>query len=85
MVQGPAGQHKVRVRPEAPRRRGAGAPFGQRREARGPAQRLGAPRPTLDKVHRELLAEPRFAGCQHFAFKEYKDALRSTRTFGAIQ
>ena len=23
---------------------------------------------------RELLADPRLAGCQHFAFKEYKDA-----------
>ena len=26
------------------------------------------------KVLRELLADPRLAGCQHFAFKEYKDA-----------
>ena len=26
------------------------------------------------KVSRELLADPRLAGCQHFAFKEYKDA-----------
>ena len=28
------------------------------------------------KVLRELLADPRLAGCQHFAFKEYKDARR---------
>ena len=26
------------------------------------------------KVLRELLADPRLAGCQHFAFKQYKDA-----------
>ena len=26
------------------------------------------------EVLRELLADPRLAGCQHFAFKEYKDA-----------
>ena len=26
------------------------------------------------KVLRELLSYPRLAGCQHFAFKEYKDA-----------
>ena len=26
------------------------------------------------KVLRELLADPRLAGCQHFALKEYKDA-----------
>jgi len=26
------------------------------------------------KVLRELLADPRLAGCQHFAFKEYKDS-----------
>ena len=26
------------------------------------------------KVLRELLSDPRLAGCQHFAFKEYKDA-----------
>ena len=32
----------------APRRRGA--PFGARREARGPAQRLSAPRPTLPSL-----------------------------------
>ena len=30
-------------------------------------------RPT-GKVLRELLGDPRLAGCQHFAFKEYKDA-----------
>lgn len=27
----------------------------------------------VDKVLRELLADQRLAGCQHFAFKEYKD------------
>jgi hypothetical protein len=26
------------------------------------------------KMLRELLSDPRLAGCQHFAFKEYKDA-----------
>ena len=26
---------------------------------------------------RELLSDPRLAGCQHFAFKEYKDARRA--------
>ena len=37
------------------------------------------------RVLKELLANPRLAGCQHFAFKEYRDASRSTRMFGAIQ
>ena len=33
------------------------------------------------KVLRELLSDPRLAGCQHFAFKEYKDA-RGARILG---
>lgn len=28
----------------------------------------------VSKVLRELLSDPRLAGCQHFAFKEYKNA-----------
>ena len=27
----------------------------------------------ISKVLRELLSDPRLAGCQHFAFKEYKN------------
>ena len=27
----------------------------------------------LEKVIRELMADPRLEGCQHFCFKEYKD------------
>ena len=44
-----------------------GAPFGPRREARGPAQRLGAPRPTLNTDIPAVCAQspPFFRSCRH--------------------